>query len=192
MAKFFQTREEWLMAGIQESVSRFAAAGYTVPENVKVSCGWPAGSRGGKKVMGQCWHPKASNGGWIEMFISPRISDPLKALGVLLHELCHAVVGNEAGHGPVFKLCADSIGLRGKATECMPGDELTEWLVSEVLPMLGDYPHDALNPDDRKKQSTRLVKVVCPVTGYTARITAKWIAHGLPTSPAGHKMIVSK
>ena len=192
MTLHFDTREQWLMAAVQECTPRFEAKGFTVPANIKVSCGWPVGSRGGKKVLGQCWHPKASAGGWIEVFISPLISDPLTALGILMHEKVHAVVGNEAGHGPEFKRCADAIGLVGKATQCLPGGELNEWLTSEVLPMLGDYPHDALDPGNRKKQSTRLIKVICPVSGYTARITEKWLAMGTPTSPAGVKMVVER
>ena len=57
-----------------------------------------------------------------------------------------------------------------------------------ILP--GDYPHGALNslPDGTKKQSTRLVKVLCPGCGYTLRTTRKWLdERGAPICPCNLK-----
>lgn len=45
---------------------------------------------------------------------------------------------------------------------------------------LGPYPHAALSPGEGKKQTTRLLKCVCPKCDYTARITLTWIEQGLP------------
>lgn len=191
MSTYYDFREAWLTAAIQEVTPHFANKGYPIPETVKVSCGWPVGSRGAKKILGQCFAPAASKSGTTEIFVSPTIDAADKVIGVLVHELVHAAVGNEAGHGPAFKRAAETIGLTGKATECLPGGEFAEWLRETVLPMLGDYPHASVDFNQRKKQITRMIKLVCPQSGYTVRTTAKWIAMGLPVSPAGYTMEVA-
>jgi hypothetical protein len=35
-----------------------------------------------------------------------------------------------------------------------------------------------------------MIKLVCPETGYTVRTTKKWLALGVPTSPAGCEMVM--
>lgn len=190
LEQLHDTREGWLSDGLTLITPRIKAAGYSLPSTVKVACGFPVGSRGGKKIMGQCISPKASAAGHTEMFISPTISDPETALGVLLHEAGHAACGVEAGHGPKFKAFCAALGLTGKATEAMPGAETARWLREEVLPLLGAYPHASVDPNARKKQGTRMIKLVCPETGYTVRTTKKWLAMGVPVSPAGCEMVV--
>lgn len=182
MEQVHDIREAWLDHGVHLITPRFVAAGYALPKALKVACGFPPGSRGGK-VLGVCISPKASRDGRTEMFVSPTIEDALKALGVLIHEMAHAAVGVEAGHGAAFKLCCQKIGLEGKASEAMPGSSLTAWLREVVLPELGAYPHAAVDPNARKKQATRMIKLVCPETGYTVRTTKKWLAMGKPVSP---------
>ena len=189
----FTTREEYLTVAVRElSVHVFDPVGYSVPvDQVRVACGWPVGSRGGKKqVLGQCFHPKASKAGHIEIFISPVTDCPEKAVGILAHELVHATVGNEAGHGPVFKQCATAIGLTGKMTEALPAEPLAARIRCMIHEQLGPYPHAAVDYSARKKQGTRMILLRCPVSGYQVRTTQKWIAEGLPTSPAGYEMEV--
>jgi hypothetical protein len=188
MELLHDTREGWLSHGMVLSAPIFRDAGYSLPDNLKVACGFAPGARGGK-AMGVCISPKASADGRTEMFVSPTVADALTAIGVLIHEMAHAAVGVEAGHGPAFKACAMKVGLEGKATSAMPGARLNDWLVREVLPMLGAYPHAAVDPNARKKQGTRMIKLVCPETGYTVRTTKKWLEQGYPTSPAGCEMV---
>lgn len=188
MAIVFDYREQWLAAAFDEFRGYFEARGYSLPTALKVSCGWPVGCRGSKRVRGQCFSPAASKSGATEVFISPVEDDPLEVLGIAFHEGTHAAVGNEAGHGPTFQAACKRLGLEGKATSAMPGPDLRHWLKTEVLPMLGDYPHASVDFNQRKKQGTRMIKLVCPVSGYTVRTTAKWIKEGLPTSPAGYTM----
>jgi len=189
MEQFHDTREGWLSHGLTIVAPRFKAVGYPLPADIKVACGFAPGARGGK-ALGVCISPKASAGGTTEMFVSPTVSDALTALGVLVHEAAHGAAGVENGHGPKFKAVCAAIGLEGKATQAMPGASLNEWLRSEVLPLLGAYPHSAVDPNARKKQGTRMIKLVCPETGYTVRTTKKWLEQGLPVSPAGCEMQV--
>lgn len=188
MELFHDTREGWLSHGTALISPRFEDAGYRMPERLKVACGFAPGARGGK-ALGVCISPKASAEGMTEMFISPTISDAQTVLGVLVHEMVHAAVGVEAGHGAAFKAACSKIGLTGKATSAMPDAGLNAWLMAEVLPMLGAYPHAAVDINARKKQSTRMIKLICPETGYTVRTTKKWLEQGLPISPAGCEMV---
>lgn len=189
MEQLHETREGWLSHAFTLLSRKFSAQGFPLPENVKISCGFPVGSRGGKKILGQAISQTASAAGYHETFISPTISDPLLVLGVAAHEYGHHAVGIEAGHGPRFKAFCANVGLEGKATEALPGAALNAWLRDEVLPMLGDYPHAAVDPSQRKKQGTRMIKLVCPETGYTVRTTKKWLEQGYPVSPAGCEMV---
>lgn len=192
MEQLHDTREGWLSHALALVSRRFASQGYSLPENVKISCGFPVGSRGGKKVLGQAISHKASAAGYHETFVSPLIDDPVLVLGIVCHEYGHHAVGIEAGHGSAFKAFCAAVGLEGRSTEALPGAALNTWLRDEVLPMLGAYPHAAVDPSQRKKQSTRLLKLVCPETGYTVRTTKKWLAFGVPTSPAGCEMVVQE
>jgi hypothetical protein len=186
------TREGWLSDFINHVKPRLEAQGYSLPAKLKIACGFPIGSRGGKKVLAQCISPEASADGTTEMYVSPVMSDPVRVMGAALHEIGHAAVGVEAGHGTKFKAFCAALGLEGKATEAMPGISCEAWLRDEVLPMLGAYPHAAVDPSQRKKQGTRMIKLVCPETGYTVRTTKKWLALGVPTSPAGCEMVVQE
>lgn len=198
MENFFTNREEWLGVAVEMMEPLFTRHGYQMPDKIKVSCGWGAGSRGtSKKILGQCWAPEASAGGNHEIFIAPSVDEPVKALGVLIHELVHAVVGVKLKHGRPFKAACDKLGLEGKATQALPGAELNRWITSDLLPRLGSYPHDALTDAARPdKQTTRMIKLVCPVMKdekgdpYMVRMTRKWLKMGAPVSPLGYKMTV--
>lgn len=166
-----EIREKWLeraIARLKEGL--FKRYGYKVPP-VRVSVGFPSG-RGSKKAIGQHWSPKAASDGKGNIFISPVIDDSMTALGILCHELVHAVVGNDKGHGPEFRECALKIGLEGKMTHALPGKALNIWL-KVCLVKLGEYPHRKINLalGPVKKQTTRLVKMECPKCGYVARAT---------------------
>src|SRR5688572_6260631 len=109
-------RQIWLEAGVEALRVRFADVGYTVPRAVRVSIGWP---KGGRKRIGECWSDTASSDKHHEIFISPQLGERAmgtRILGVLAHELAHAVVGIPAGHKAPFKKCALAIGLTGKMT----------------------------------------------------------------------------
>lgn len=168
-------REKWLARAIDALRERvFKRHGFKVPV-VRVSVGFPSG-RGSKKAIGQHWSPKAASDGKGNIFVSPILDDSLLALGVLTHELVHAVVGNEAGHGPEFRKVALAVGLEGKMTHALPGKELNIFL-KVMLVKLGPFPHRKLNlaMGPVKKQTTRLIKMVCPKCGYVARATRKHI-----------------
>ena len=71
--------------------------------------------------MGELWHASTSDDGSFELFIRADIFDPVEVLGVLVHELIHAVLPIDAGHGKRYKDAALKLGLQGKMAHAMPG-----------------------------------------------------------------------
>lgn len=188
----FQTREAWLNVMAGKLHPLFDAIGYDVPGNLKMSCGWSSrGARGkaGLSRIGECWGTESSSMGYSEIFISPIIDDSLEVTATLAHEIIHAIVGVKNQHNKVFGKVARSFGFKGPMKQTPMGDKLRERLnalVSEV----GPYPHARMEVliSGKKKQTTRMLKLVCPNCGYTVRVAAKWLEEGVPTCPCGTVM----
>ena len=185
----YQHRETWLHALADKLVPTVFVA-HDVSSNVRYSCGFPSkkallSTKG--TALGQCWYPEQSGDDHHEIFISPVIDDPLKVAAVMVHEICHVVAGSKAKHGPVFKKVFYDVGMEDKATECNASVTLQGQLIP-ILADLGPYPMAALDARRMttgiKKQTTRLLKVECPMCGYTVRMTKKWVDDvGLPHCP---------
>lgn len=184
-------REAWLNSVCTMLRDHFEDSGYTIPSNVRMTCGFPSRSAISTKNqrIGECWSDSMSDGKVFEIFISPVLDNTQRVVDVLAHELIHATVGLKASHGPAFKKCATAIGLTGKMTATIAGPKFLAWYDSAKDAFPGDYPHERLNASNRpKKQTTRLVKCVCDECGYVARTTLKWIEQaGAPVCPIdGH------
>jgi len=188
------TREQWLMAGLELLKPLFTSADAKVPKKIRVSCGFPSRSALSVKRtrIGECWSDKASGGNYFEIFVSPLLNDPVRVLDVLTHEVVHAVVGLECGHKKPFRKVALAVGLTGKMTATVAGPQLTE-RINGIVKQLGTYPHDQLNKmttGKPKKDKCRLLKAACPGCGYTIRVTRKWIDEaGLPACPCGEQLV---
>jgi len=183
----FATREEWLVAAAAKLRVLFDEQGAADYPKFRVSCGFP---KGGRKAIGQAWTPESSGDATAELFVSPELEN-LTGFGVvdtLLHELIHAVVGNECGHKGPFRKLAKALGLSGKMTATFAEGELENRLL-ELVADLGPYPHAKLSKLVVQKQSTRMLKVLCPGCGFTCRTTRKWLDEvGTPTCACGSRM----
>lgn len=173
------SREDWLNAAVIALRPIAKAAGYTIPDRLRVSVGWPGG-RGVRKAIGQCWSAVNSKDETFEVFISPMMDDQHRILDILVHELGHATVGLEEQHGPRFAAFCKAMHLVGpmKATTAAP--TFADAIAAPVLRFIGaDFPHAALSPSSPNsgppKQGTRMLKCVCKDCGYTARTTQKWL-----------------
>src|SRR5688572_26954543 len=140
----YKNREDWLEAAMVPITKLFESKSYKVPP-LRVSCGWPShrGTSEKKRCLGQAWASEAASDGVIQIFVTPWLQDltaEYGVLAVLVHEVCHAVVGNAEGHNKVFGKCARAVGLEGKLTSTIAGElliaEFKHWIVE-----LGDYPH---------------------------------------------------
>ena len=167
------TREAWLQeaCGLLESTLLQADLGLA---DVRVSCGWP--SRGAmsraKRRIGECWHGQTNKDGHAHVFVSPCLESPVEVIATLLHELIHATLPAKVKHSRTFANAAKRCGLDGKPTATVSGETLTARINAEMLPVLGPYPHSAIDASlGRKKQTTRLRKWTCPC-GRIARVAS--------------------
>jgi len=180
-------RETWLNTAVNRLNGKFFNA--ELPR-CRASCGWPA--RGGlaskRRRYAECWPAEAcTDKKSANIFMSPLIDDPECVLSLLAHELCHVAAGKAHGSS-TFKRYAREIGFKEPFGEARPGPELAKHL-KDLARELGAYPHSAIEPPDaRRRQSTRLRKVVCPNCGYTVRTTRFWIDQGLPRCHDGGQM----
>lgn len=179
------TREEWLNAVAQRMAPWFEEQGHPLP-SYRVTCGFPSQSALGQKNrrIGECWDAGASEDKHAEIFVSPVLDKALDVAQVLCHELIHAAVGVAHGHKGPFPKVARALGLEGKMTATTAGPLFVE-KVGAILAEVGEYPHARLNALGKgKKQTTRMIKCVCPECGYVARTTKKWLDEaGAPHCP---------
>lgn len=185
-------REAWLTYMTEQYIRpMFTAKGYTIPEGIKYSCSFStkgAFKRKGQKrfVAGQCISNRDAQGNHrnFEIVVVPNESNSIEVLDTLIHELCHASVGLNEGHGLVFATCAYAVGLEGKPTSTNASEAL-KVLLAQWVSEAGEYPHESLQVNMRK-QSTRLHKCDCHACGYTMRISSKWLKLATPRCPLGH------
>ena len=168
----YETREEWLKEAvlmIDAQVFAPVMEGVIPDLPYRVSCSFPGGPGKKKGVVGQCWSPAASGDNTTEIFISPVEDRAVEVLDTLVHENVHRIVGNKHGHKAPFKRLALKVGLEGKMTSTHAGEALREKL-TELSEELGTYPHAKVIPGEgKKKQSTRMLKIICPECDNVAR-----------------------
>ena len=152
-------------------------AGLRAPSHVWASVGFPRGSRGKAKAIGQCWgriHSADKSG---HIFISPVLTESTRVLDVLLHEVGHDVVGCEHGHKKPFSDFAKKVGLVKPWTATTASPEL-EATLALVVKELGEYPHAKLSDIEGagKKQTTRMRLYQCPVCEQKVRAATDALA----------------
>ena len=166
------TREHYLIAATSEMRMWWHELGEELGD-VQVSVGFPSTRSLARRHqrIGECWSGDASSDGLPQIFISPVLAEE-DALAVLVHETIHAFLPKGTGHRAPFKRCMRLIGLEGKATATVVGEDLRSRL-NDLGRRLGGYPHAVLDPKtlERKKQGTRLLKVECVPCGYVVRVT---------------------
>lgn len=163
-------RETYLEKAVQQLNKKvFKPNGYEVPKDVKVSASWSTSESRLKtaRVMGTCSPRSLSEGGYNEITITLNESDSVRILDVLTHELIHAIDDCQHGHGKEFREIAVAVGLKGKMTATVAGEEL-EATLKEIVEELGEYPHKKLEKG-QKKQGTRMLKVECSCCGWNFR-----------------------
>jgi hypothetical protein len=192
VAQGIATREDWLVAASGLLRPIFSEAGIAVPDSLRISCGWPYGSRRGSRsdAIGQCWARKASNDGASEIFISPALDDSFAVAAVMVHEFVHAADDCRNGHKKPFRDMAIRVGLKGPMRATSAGPELARRL-NALCEVLGPYPHARLDPARvTRTQGTRLIKIVCdrPGHNYSVWTTRMWLDVGTPVCPCGSRM----
>lgn len=200
----FKTREEYLQAAVGELRPLFQSVGFPLPDQIRVTCGFPSTkARSKTQAIGEHWSPAASSDGSHEISVSPVIDDVYVVFATLMHELCHAATDGD-GHQGRFPLVIRKVWLEGKPTSTY-GGEAFKTNFKDLIESLGTYPHASLNVSRvTKTQTTRMLKAICEQTinyegeiepsgyayegkikpcGYTVRLTSKWADVGLPYCP---------
>lgn len=178
------TREDWLTSAVQALRPTFAAHGITLPARIRVACGFPSTFRR-SGTLAECWADTDSADGTHEVLISPTLADPAQVLAQLVGALAHAAPGAMSHTSGAYVEAAGNLGLcpDGESWRKVKGAEDFAAQHAGLLASLGDYPHAAILAGEKKTQSTRMLKAVCPSCGYTIRLSGKWAALGLPTCP---------
>lgn len=194
MTEIDETREAWLGRAAERLGAWLEEEGETVPA-MRLSVGWPGGRGKKATVVGQCWPSTASEDGLPQIFMSPvrGEADTVHVLGTLLHEMIHAVDDCESGHRGNFARIAKRLGFLAKLTSADNRSEDLQSRLEELAADLGAFPHAAImaatrGSEEPKKQTSRMLKVICPDDGYTLRTTRQWLDVGLPTCPCGTEM----
>jgi hypothetical protein len=187
MSERTKTREEWLTEAVviidRDIFSPYLNKKYAAESDwpdtpCRVSCSWPGGAGKKKGVAGQCWSPNNSADQTTEIFICPDEDQPVNVLDTLVHENVHRWAGVECGHKGEFRKMALAVGLTGKMTSTVAGEELHTKLCGIAIE-LGDYPHAKLVAGDRKKQTTRMLKVVCDCGNVARQSQTAYTEFGL-------------
>jgi hypothetical protein len=195
-------REQWLNNAVTSVRGIFHANGFPIPDHIRVSCGFPSKrARSLYRNVGEHFSPDLSEDATHQIFISPVLDDSVEVLGVLVHELSHAVTGSS--HGTEFKHCARKVWLEGSLTQTKVGATFRSNF-APILESLGIYPHAKLNvASSYKVQSTRMLKAVCGTcvihapdgsvkSQYTIRVSKGWADKGLPTCQCGTQFVLSQ
>ena len=195
-------REQWLNNAVTSVRGIFHANGFPIPDHIRVSCGFPSKrARSLYRNVGEHFSPDVSEDATHQIFISPVLDDSVEVLGVLVHELTHAVTGST--HGTEFKHCARKVWLEGSLTQTKVGAQFRSNF-APILESLGIYPHAKLNVSSSYKvQSTRMLKAVCGTcvihapdgsvkSQYTIRVSKAWADKGLPTCQCGTQFVLSQ
>lgn len=177
-------RQAWVEKALVRLRAHFKDCGYTVPDNIRVTIGWP---KGGRTRVGECFFTPSSNDKHFEIFVSPELGKGSKyanqfVMEVIAHEICHTIAGPEAGHKKPFKVIATAIGLKGKMTSTEP-DVMMLALIKAFEEANGPYPAGALSRSMQKKKSTYLIKCACPDCDYICYVTQKHLDKGDPICP---------
>lgn len=165
------TREGWLLHAAHRLIDYLPMIEQDIPH---ISIG-PCGGHN----IGCCYRKDQSGDGHPHLFISPifkpeDVATECGILSTLAHELCHAKLEDGQGHGRKFKKLIAEVGLIEPATATTASAALLQTL-EKIAEELGPFPHAQLMPKEKKKQSTRMLKLVCPVCGMLVRTTRKWL-----------------
>jgi hypothetical protein len=180
-------RQAWLEEAVRQVTPIFLSHGYSVPD-INISCGFPSTGQRSPRV-GECWSTRLCSSGLNEIFISPILDNTEEVLGIIIHELVHAVDDCKSGHGAAFKKIATTIGLTGKMIHAHPNDELGK-LVKLIVADIGPYPHKRLIPKTRITIKRQRPYAECSECGYRVPMLKKFLDVGPPICPKDNIMMM--
>ncbi len=80
-----------------------------------------------KRALGMCFYPTRRQPGRIELSVYFVERNPLETVDdTVRHEIAHALAGEKAGHGPVWKEMCLKVGANPERTACSEGVDMPE------------------------------------------------------------------
>lgn len=133
-------RDLWLVRAVHRLRPVLGATGLPLAERVTVTAGITQLLDGeSRHPLGECWPSWSRSEGLPHIVISRSLSDGLKVLAVLVHELIHASDDCRSGHGAWFRAWARAVGLEGPFPSTHAGPQLQRQL-QPLVRGLGRYP----------------------------------------------------
>jgi hypothetical protein len=180
------TREDWLQAAVEEVRPIFDLMGKPLPKRIRTSCGYPLHYKRNQRIADSHASEDSADRS-MEIFIAPSVSDPTVVFTALLGQLCRATNGAWS-YGSTYTAVAYEVGLVPDMSapdiwRSTKGGENFNDMYGDMIAGLGAYPHASLALNEKKTQSTRMLKAYCSECGYTVRLTSKWALAGLPICP---------
>jgi hypothetical protein len=105
-------RRMWLAQALLPLRGMCMVAGLELPVRIRVTTG-PTIVSDGRPALGQCSSSASNPDGLPRITINDALSEPVKVLTTLLHELIHAADDCQSGHGAWFESWARKLGLVG-------------------------------------------------------------------------------
>ena len=139
-----RNREQYLQSVVTHFRRDLKKVGITVPP-VHISVGMTGQGRTIGLTYARLHSPDNCN----QIFLTPEISDTDDAIGVVAHEVVHAILDCEYGHGREFTLLARHLGLTKPYAVVTAGPILIEKM-KKIRSSLGKYPHPGFTFLDTK------------------------------------------
>lgn len=151
-------------------------------KNIKVSCSLQGSGLQKAGSLAHIHYAHATGNNMHEIRMSVEMggrktkADSSRVADVLLHEMIHSCAKFHGHKGP-FKHIAQGVGLTGKMTQTVASDDLKARIKSEVIDILGKYPHKEVKliPRGQRGKGSRMIKCECSNCGCIIRLSRKWI-----------------
>ena len=105
--------------------------------------------------------------------------DSCRVADIVLHEIIHTLCPR-AGHRGEFRAIALRMGLAGKMTATYASEDLAKRIKTEIVDIIGKYPHQAVHlvPRGKRGKGSRSIKCQCVNVDclFVMRTTQKWIS----------------
>jgi len=187
--------DAWLAEFVEFSRPWYSQVGVLLPYVVHIAAGWGYDNNRhaeGPHIPSHLVSGTSTEDGNPQIFVSPVLADDAAVAAAVHHQLVHTVFDPDPRHLAEFRDACRRIGLEGRPTEPVLGDELRGQLdafIAEhgrypappmgvlVAPVVGTVP---------AKQTTRWVTVYCPVCpGHrakhrTVQVSRASLADGAP------------
>lgn len=168
-------REQWMTSFADWMRPYFERAGLTIPTKMRFGIGRLLGG-GSAQAIGRC-HPHTwSKDGTAEITVDLSQDDSTTVGATIVHEMIHAHLKCEGGHGARFRRAMSHVGLVGNATATEPGPWLRD-IVDHFVEERGTFPHAAMAKNiparRRKADAAGYLKLACPACHWAMRMTRK-------------------